>query len=242
MKRKQMSMIASLAALCLIVSPSCDSGPANDGAEPTPQPTPPPSATAEPSQPAQPEPIEHALFGTIDVGAELSALSGSLTVRPHLGGSTDERWLVAGDSVTITKPDGTTESATLEYQRPGELSVAVQQDDGTMRSHYAYARDGERIFIGLGQSGQVSDGRYIVRLSDGYVIGDGSACRYHQRNRGFEVTFDEAGVEVTCRVEGETLHYSYPDRYSGETREGQITIDGSALVSDQLRAHLISRD
>jgi hypothetical protein len=201
--------------------------------------------------PAPPGPVEHPLFGVVDASAELEALAGTWSVAPHAGSSRRERWHIDGARVAVQgEGTGAPVEGRLEYTAPGQLTLVVTEGSGTLRTHYAYARarDGGPVFIGLGDAGTNTDGRFALRLGNaGYLLGDTSSCWFHPERRGFEVTWDGEGVEANCTFveEGERtwLQYAVPDsRRGGTLREGRVTVLDGALVGSQLEAHEATRE
>lgn len=225
--------------------PSSEPQPAADADEP---PEEPPGTAVVPTPPG---PFEHPLFGVVDASVELQALAGTWSVAPLVGSARRERWHIDGARVTV-QGEGTGGGAegTLEYTAPGQLTLAVAEGSGTLRTHYGYARgrDGGRVFIGVGDAGTITDGRFILRLGgSGYLIGDDTSCRFHPEVRGFEVTWEREGVEASCTFvdEGERtwLQYGIPDtRRGGSLREGRAVVVDGALVGAQLEAHEATRE
>lgn len=193
---------------------------------------------AEKPAEAPAEPAGHPVWGAYDIAAELARLDGTWQVRTQVGGRTADTWKVEGGLVTITKPDGTTEAAKLVMPMPGQLGVK----SGNSTSYYAYARDGESLWIGLGDGGVKVGDRYLVAADRGMVAFDGAACAFHKKKMSFGggATEFEVPVEVKCALQeaGEqtVLHYQTP-RFmkEGEFEDHQIAVRGTALMNEQLQ-------
>lgn len=209
-------------------------------------PSTPAPATAEKAAPAEakPAPKKATLWDGYDMDAELARLEGTWQVRTNAGGRAADTWVVTGDKVTMTRPDGTTALGKLVMPMPGQLGVKT----GDMTSFYAYARDGDRLWIGLGDGGVKVGDRYYVGADRGVVVFDGTACRYHGKKLGFggPVEF-EAPVDVKCELQSggdqTVLHYQVP-RFmkDGEFDDKQIKVVGTALMNDQLEGeHLVEK-
>lgn len=206
-------------------------------------PTPPAAAPTDKAptaaQPAAPKPT---LWEGHDLNAELARLEGTWQVRTNAGGRDADTWAITGDQITITRPDGTTQLGKLLMPMPGQLGVKT----GDMTSFYAYARDGERLWIGLGDGGVKVGDRYFVGADRGVVAFDGTTCRYHGKKLGFGGPIEfEAPVEVKCAIQtgGDqtVLHYQVP-RFmkDGEFDDEQIRVVGTALMNEQLeKEHLV---
>ncbi|MEZ4431646.1 MAG: hypothetical protein R3F65_04475 [bacterium] len=126
---------------------------------------------------------------------------------------------------------------------PGQLGVKT----GDMTSYYAFARDGDKLWIGLGDGGVKAGDRYYIGADRGLVVYDGTTCRYHGKKLGFggPTAFD-APVDVKCELQTAAdqtvLHYQVP-RFmkDGEFDDQQIRVVGAALLDDQLQSeHLVT--
>lgn len=243
-------MIRTAAALALALSSTaCTKDeppaepPAAEQAAEQPAAEQPPAEQPAAAKPA--EPAGHPVWGAYDTAAELARLDGTWQVRTQVGGRTAETWTVEGGLLTITKPDGTTEAAKLVMPMPGQLGVK----SGNSTSYYAYARDGESMWIGLGDGGVKVGDRYLVAADRGLVTFDGTACAFHKKKMGFGggATAFEAPVEVKCAVQtagdATVLHYQTP-RFmkDGEFEDHQIMVRGEALMNEQLqKEHAVTR-
>lgn len=181
----------------------------------------------------------HPIWPDVDLAQELRLIQGTWKVRPSLGGKAEETWVVDGDQVTITGPDGAESLGKLAFPKPGEVAVKI----GSTTSKYAYARDGEDVWIGLGTGGVRLGDHFYVGEDRGVVVMDGGRCHYHDEKRGFggsELRFEEP-VEVKCSYqEGKTkavVHYETPVFMKDDEREEhQAQVAGRAILNDQLRA------
>ncbi|MEZ4437260.1 MAG: hypothetical protein R3F65_33110, partial [bacterium] len=63
-------------------------------------------ATADKAAPAAPAKAATPWDG-YDLDAELTRLEGTWQIRTNAGGRTADTWVITGDKVTITRPDGT---------------------------------------------------------------------------------------------------------------------------------------
>lgn len=174
----------------------------------------------------------------VDLAGELKRLEGKWQVKTGFGKAGADTWEVKGDSVTITKADGTVELGKLKFEMPGRVGVKV----GDMTSYYAYARNGETTWIGLGTGGAKAGDTLYVAESRGLVKYDGKACSYLNRKMSFggPIEFD-APVEVKCEVQeggGKAVfNYAVP-RFmkEGEFDEKSVEIVGEALLNSQLQS------
>ncbi len=198
-----------------------------------------PEKAAEKAPEEAPEaPAGHPMWPGVDLDAELKRLEGEWQVKTGFGKGGTETWAVEGDAVTITKSDGTTALGKLKFEMPGRVGVKV----GDMTSFYAYARDGDTTWIGLGTGGVKAGDTLYVAAARGLVKFDGKTCTYHDRKMSFggAVEFKDP-VEVKCSVqEGggkAALNYQVP-RFmkEGEFDEKSVDIVGTALLNSQLQS------
>lgn len=207
--------------------------------------TPSTPATADKAAPGTPAaPTKKATpWDAYDLDAELARLEGTWQVRTSAGGRTADTWVINGDQVTITRPDGTTALGKLVMPMPGQLGVKT----GDMTSYYAFARDGDTLWIGLGDGGVKVGDRYYIGADRGVVAFDGTTCRYHGKKLGFGGPAEfEAPVDVKCALQtaGDqtVLHYQVP-RFmkAGEFDDQQVRVVGTALMNEQLeREHRVT--
>ncbi len=194
------------------------------------------AAEKAPAEKAAEKPAGHPLWPGVDLAAELKGLEGRWLVKTAFGRGEPETWEVSGDKVTITKADGKTELGKLSFEMPGRIGVKV----GDMTSFYAYARNGETTWIGLGTGGAKAGDSIYVAASRGLVKFDGKACSYHDKKMSFgdKVEFKDP-VEVKCDVQagGDKAVFNYQvPRFmkEGEFDDKSVQIVGEALINDQL--------
>lgn len=190
-------------------------------------------ATAEK---AAEKPAAHPIWPGVDLAAELKRLEGRWLVKTAFGRGEPDTWEISGDKVTITKADGKTELGKLSFEMPGRIGVKV----GDMTSFYAYARDGDTTWIGLGTGGAKAGDAIYVAASRGLVKFDGKACGYLDKKMSFgEAVEFKDPVEVKCEVQagGDKAVFNYQvPRFmkEGEFDDKSVQIVGEALLNDQL--------
>lgn len=179
------------------------------------------------------------LWAGYDLAAELPRLAGKWQVRTSWGKNKMATWTVSGAAVTSVKGDKTVKG-TLIMRNPGTISL--KQPDG-LTNHYSYARDGDKIWIGMGTGGVKQGEHYYLGLDRGLLTFDGKTCSYHKlkfSSFGPQAEF-EAPQAVKCAIEGDQLKYQEPKfMKKGEFDERSVRIVGTALLDDQLfNDHLI---
>ena len=174
------------------------------------------------------------LFGGFDPAAELKALEGTWEVRDTL--SKKATWEITGNKLKRTLGDKV-EEGTIEVPCPGKVAFVQKKGGGTEKSYYGFTRSGGDVYIGLGKAGVKKGERYMLAV-DGLLVMQGAACKYYERDM-FKDGFKPDAVEVKCEIkqEGEKhiLAYETPDPYKqGEMRSGTVSIQGEALMDDQM--------
>jgi hypothetical protein len=173
------------------------------------------------------------LFGAFDPAAEVKALQGAWKVKDSAFASEPSLWTIQGDKLSIQTGDKKKEGQ-LEVTMPGELAFVQQEGGGTSREYFAYARDGEAVYIGLGVAG-VKAGERLMLRDDGLVAFQGGACKFHAKQMfgGWETP-----VDVKCALEGDLFKYEVPDRFKkGELKQGSAKLVGNLLLNDQMQGH-----
>jgi hypothetical protein len=177
------------------------------------------------------------LFGAFDSGVELKALEGGWRVKDSAFSREPSLWTIAGEKLTIQTGDKI-KSGKLEVTMPGELAFVTEAGGGTSREFFAYARDGEQVYIGLGKAG-LRQGERVMLRDEGLVVLEAGACKYHGKKMfgGFE-----APVDVKCSLEGDVFKYEIPDRFKkGEMKAGAAKLVGNLLLDDQMQGHRAER-
>ena len=173
-------------------------------------------------------------LGNFDSKAELSALQGVWQVHDTLSGKST--WEINGDKMTRKLGDQI-EEGTIEVTSPGRVSFVQSKGEGTMRSYWGYARNGNELYIGLGQAGMKVGERYMVDI-DGLLVKAGETCKFYERDV-FGGGYKKEGLEVKCELKDEgdkkMLNYTVPDLYQkGEMKAGQVFVVGNALLDEQM--------
>lgn len=204
----------------------------------------PEKAAEKAAEKAPEEPAGHPVWGAYDTAAELAKLDGKWLVKARFGQKEADTWEIAGGKVTITKAGGEAELGKLVMKKPG--SIGVKSGDST--TYYAFARDGETVYLGLGDGGVKHGETYLVGDDWGVVVFDGKACKYHRQKMAFgdEALKFKDPVDVKCELQtgGDKtiLHYQVLKfRKDDEFEDKQIHVKGNALVNDQLSGGAISK-
>ena len=113
-----------------------------------------------------------------------------------------------------------------------------------MRSYWGYARNGNELYIGLGQAGMKVGDQYMVDI-DGMLVKAGETCKYYERDV-FGNGYKKDGLEVKCELKDEgdkkMLNYAVPDLYKkGEMKEGKVFVVGSALLDEQMLSNKVEK-
>ena len=187
---------------------------------------------------AAPAPKGHPVWPDVDLAAELKRLEGKWKVKASFGQKEPDTWQLQGDKLTRTTAGGETKLAKVSMSMPGQLAVK----EGDMSSYYAYARNGDDLWIGLGTGGVKVSDHYYVATDHGVVAFDGKTCAFHKKKMSFgggPPEFEKP-ASVKCEVQkgGDkaVFHYQVPKfMKKDELEDKQIVIVGTALLNDQLR-------
>lgn len=176
-------------------------------------------------------------FAGFDPAAEQKALQGSWKVLDSAFAKEPAVWKIEGAQVTITRGDETKQGE-LEIAFPGELAFVEEAGGGKQRSYFAYARSGDKVYIGLGTAG-IKRGDTYMLADGGVVVFDGEKCHFHKKKMfgGWEDP-----VAVSCKLAGEgeqqVLHYEVPDRFKkGEMKKKKVAVIGDLLLNEQMQGH-----
>lgn len=175
-----------------------------------------------------------------DPAVELAHLQGRWLVKAGYDG-VQSTWIIEGNTVVSTLGDKAT-AGRISIRYPGSLAFSGNNT-------FAYARDGETLWLGHGVGGAKRGKDYYVGAGfggqHGLVHFDGERCTYQQEKVGRDWAHPqlEAPTQVRCRVDGDTFAYQVPKFMKpGVLEDKTVTVVGEALLNYQLRsAHQIVR-
>jgi len=195
------------------------------------------NAAVEPAKAAAIEekaaPVENP-FGAYDSEEEIKFLQGSWKRK------SGDVWKVEGKHVAITSNDKIFPGE-LDASVPGQLGVAQKYDDSISTEFHGYARNGDDVYIGMGKTGVVRDGLYMVADS-GVVVYDGKTCVSYKKDL-FTKKFKK-NKEVICSVseDGKTFYYQTPGFLANDPpKDKTIEIVGNALLDDQSKGNKLEK-
>ncbi|MBN2493326.1 MAG: hypothetical protein JXR96_01940 [Deltaproteobacteria bacterium] len=182
-------------------------------------------------------------FAGFDPADEIKAMEGSWKVKDSAFAKEPAEWKIEGQKVTIKRGDKVKQGE-IEIEYPGQLAFVEKAGGGSSKTYYAYARDGQDLYIGLGKAGSTNGERYTVAVDDGVVVFDGAKCSYYKKKMfgGLE----SAPAEIQCSVKDEggqkQFHYAVPDRFKkGEMQQAFVHVIGKALLNDQMKGHKVEK-
>ena len=182
-------------------------------------------------------------LGGFSVDAEVKALQGSWLVKDSAFGKDKATWIIKDTSITIKEGKDAEKKATLVIKYPGVLGVKT----GDMTSFYAYARDGAKVYIGLGDAGVKLGDKYMVGVSgatSGVIVFDGKTCNFHKRDmfKGLKEKGEPAKCSIADDGGKKVLKYQLPKfMKKDEFEDHSIEIVGNALLNDQMKGSLAEK-
>ncbi len=229
-----MRMLALL--LIALLSASFVVGCDDDEAPATPEPAAEPEPEPEPAP--EPEPEPHPLWGDWTGADELAMLQSQTWEQG--AGTYLQTVEFDGETLRLTQFGQETEESTVEMVRPGVLARTTEEGGGTMTVYHAFAMEGDQLFLGMGISGAVIDGRAFVDLNGAVMVVDDGECKVHEQDR--LGNFDLDGEEIECdvqEIDGQNvLTFTRPD--GREISENQRVWIGETSVTDvQVRGSLL---
>lgn len=192
------------------------------------------SAEAEPIAAPEPERIipEHPLFGRWDREGDLATLQGAWLVPDAFGGP-DATWVVDGEDVVVTN-GGESRSFRIDLSTPATLGL-IDVEGGSITT-YAFARSGERVWVGLGRAGRVIDGHIVFYDGQYHMVATATECTVYE-GLGADLTPSEAAIECHHALDAAPpiLRYS-PAPWEGEERIwAEFEVTGDAVLTQQFR-------
>ena len=175
-------------------------------------------------------------FPTVDSKAELEALQGTWKVSdPGLTMSAPATWTFAKNQLT-RKSAAKSLACRVTFPTPGRMVCVASHPSGLKKlASFAYARNGDKVYLSGGEAGVKIGHRWIATLHDGILaLGDGKCVFYKFRLNHKQVeTGNPRCKYVEKKEKGMTvLNYEIPDPTGkGKPIKGVLRVDGVAVVS-----------